>query len=155
MGLANGETLREFWRLYDLPPTDDCILWPHGRTKQGYGKLTVNGRVKLAHAFALEVRIGPRPSPNHDAAHSCRNRHCINPAHLRWATRSDNSLDRHRDGTVTQAKLTANEVLAIRRLARDRSMTQREIAEQFGVSLSNIEYIVARKTWRHLPEEAA
>lgn len=155
MGLGNGETYRTFNRLLALQ-TDECILWPHGRTAQGYGKMTLPGGPPVGvHVQALVQTEGSRPSSNHDAAHDCRNRHCMNPRHLRWATRSSNSLDRHRDGTCTQAKLSVDDVYEVRRLADTRSMKQADIAERFGVSVSTIEYIKARKLWAHLPEEEA
>lgn len=134
--------------------TDDCVLWPHGITKQGYGKTTHNGRQSAVHVLALELVVGPRPTPHHDAMHACRNRHCMNVRHLRWGTRSENSLDRHRDGTCTQAKLTPGDVVVIRRHLADRDCTQAELAERYGVSVSTIEYIKARRVWAHIKEAA-
>lgn len=151
MKLGNGEALRTFERLM-LIETDECIIWPHSTISKGYGKMTVDGRFTYVHCEALRRTVGDAP-PDTEACHgpTCV-RACMNPRHLRWDTRSANSLDRHRDGTCTQAKLTIDDVHEIRRLADGRLMLQREIAERYGVSVSLIEYIKARKVWGHLPE---
>jgi transposase len=47
------------------------------------------------------------------------------------------------------AKLTAHDVIAIRKLARD-GMTQRALGSMFGVSHTNIGDIVRREEWRRL-----
>ena len=72
--------------------------------------------------------------------------------HVIWGTTQENSLDRHRDGTCSQAKLSENQVHEIRRLADGRVITQSTIAAKYNVSISLIERIKARETWRHLPE---
>lgn len=134
--------------------TDECVLWPHAVSKQGYGVTTYNGKRASVHVLALELTVGPRPTPQHDAMHACRNRHCMNPKHLRWGTRSENSLDRHRDGTCWQAKLTPDQVVAIRYLADRRLVPQAQLAATFGVCLNTIEQIKARSIWKHIKEAA-
>ncbi len=47
------------------------------------------------------------------------------------------------------AKLTESDVKEIRRLLSEK-VTQRKIAEKFGVDQSAIHLIGARKTWKHL-----
>lgn len=151
-GPPRADTKATFNRLIQIQ-TDECVLWPHGRQSNGYGVTTSSeGRRVGVHVLALEVAAGPRPSKGHDAAHSCRNRHCMNPRHLRWATRSENSLDRHRDGTCWQAKLSIAEVIEIRRNLTRRDATQASLAAKYGVSVSTIEYIQAGKVWAHLKE---
>ena len=152
-GVRNGTTVVVFEELLLLPEMDECLLWPLGCTRQGYGKMVDADRRQVhVHVVVLERTVGPRPSPLHDACHSCRNRHCMNRRHLRWDTRSANSRDRHRDGTVTQAKLTADQVRLIRRrlVEGDRPTA---LAREFAVSYDTIYLIKVRKTWAHLPEE--
>lgn len=71
--------------------TDQCILWPHGQTNNGYPSMGPSR--PRAHRYVCEQKYGPAPKGKTDAAHSCRNRLCINPRHLRWATRSENMMD--------------------------------------------------------------
>lgn len=60
------------------------------------------------------------------------------------------TIDRKcRGSEVGGAKLTDEKVLAIRRLAAE-GRSQAEIAEEFGISRTNVSMIVRRKTWGHI-----
>ncbi len=83
--------------------TDECIVWPYRLTTDGYGRLDVDGKRLRAHRFVLELASGPAPGPGYEAAHApviCHNPPCVNPAHLRWATRVENVGDKVLDGTM-------------------------------------------------------
>ncbi len=71
----------------------DCIVWTGGTTRDGYGRLRVNGRSVKAHRYAWERVNGPIP----DGAvidHTCFERSCVNPDHLRLATPQQNVQNR-------------------------------------------------------------
>jgi hypothetical protein len=138
------------------PPTDECILWPFGNFNRGYAQMTHGAESKQAHrAMCLQVHGNP-PTPQHQAAHSCRNRSCVNPAHLSWKTPKENQADRIRDGTSTigaqngAAVLSENEVLAIRREIRTLGTRTKELAARFGVSYDAIQLAANGSTWSHL-----
>ncbi|MGW2484952.1 HNH endonuclease signature motif containing protein [Streptomyces sp. NPDC001571] len=67
----------------------DCILetpagcwqWTGYLTPNGYGRLSVGGVQQYAHRLAYETFLGPIP-PGLVIDHLCRNRGCMNPAHL-------------------------------------------------------------------------
>lgn len=77
---------------------DECLIWPFGRTTDGYPcKITFSFLEKmLAHRLMCQLAHGKPPAPDLHAAHSCGNGHlaCINPKHLRWATRKENEQDK-------------------------------------------------------------
>lgn len=59
-----------------------CWEWNGYRTRQGYGKATVDGvHGTLVHRWAYEVFVGPIP-PGLEIDHLCSNRACCNPEHL-------------------------------------------------------------------------
>lgn len=78
---------------------DECLFWPFGCNSDGYPAVWIGGRNKRAHAVICERAHGPKPQEKDHAAHSCGNRSCVNPIHLRWATHSENMLDKRVHGT--------------------------------------------------------
>lgn len=68
-----------------------CWQWNAHRQTNGYAQFKISGRVRLAHRVAYETLRGPIP----DGAvidHLCRNRSCVNPAHLEPVTQQTNVL---------------------------------------------------------------
>lgn len=103
---GKGELLR-FATAAAESATDECIIWPYAKTRAGYG--TIRSRSTTAHRLVLELVSGPPPGADMDAAHApliCHNRACVNPRHLRWATRTENIADKILDGTM-KAKIGA------------------------------------------------
>lgn len=133
---------------------EECLLWPYGFGSHGYGSLTFRGKSGSAHRFVCAEVHGEPPTPQHDAAHSCGIRGCVNPAHLRWATRSENAADMVEHGTHHRgerqwcARLTEDDVRAIRRLKGKR--TAYSVAKDFGVSAGAIHGIFNGQTWAWL-----
>jgi len=131
--------------------TDTCIIWPYSTAGKGYPVFNVAGRNVYVHRHVLALATGNEPEGK-EAAHApviCHTPACINPRHLRWATRSENHRDKVLDGTDSRgensatAKLTFKQVLAIRRDPR----IGREIATDYRVSVATICNIVNHKTW--------
>jgi DNA-binding NarL/FixJ family response regulator len=139
--------------------SDECVLWPYGQAgRTGYGKVKKNGRWLAPHVIALDRRQ-PKPSPGRTshAAHTCRNRHCLNYRHLTWKTPKQNQYDRVLDGTHSRgtacvtAKLTEEDVRTIRRL-RTNGKTQQEIANMFDITQATVSSILLRKSWSWLED---
>lgn len=92
----NGE--REAFLLRFAPRnTDECIPWPFGGSGHGYGSRV--GELGYPHQFICQKFNGRSPSSKHEVAHSCGNRICINPMHLRWALHVENEADKFIHGT--------------------------------------------------------
>lgn len=74
---------------YAVDPATGCWIWQQSHDGIGYGKLRYEGRDRKAHAVYYERYVGPVPV-GFEIEHECRNRICVNPAHLRLATRFQN-----------------------------------------------------------------
>lgn len=78
-----------FWRRVE--DTGTCWLWQGSRLK-GYGRAKVAGVPgRYAHRMAYVSLVGPVPE-GLELDHLCRQRCCVNPAHLEPVTHHENVL---------------------------------------------------------------
>lgn len=154
--LSNGTLIKHLKEVVMKSNSENCIVWPHSRGRDGYGNaIFVDGRRSRPHILVCEIKHGPRPTRRHEAAHSCGKGHegCVNPTHLSWKTATENQQDRKFHGTYQYgelnpyAKLSAVQVKEIRVLGG--TMSMREIAEMYGISRRNVSHILARRSWAH------
>lgn len=125
----------------------DCMVWTgYANPRNGYGQVTIAGalrddlgRVTTAHRAALYLKAGPAPNEKPLALHSCDNRLCVNPDHLRWGDYEENMADRLRRSPNTwgethhSAKLSDAEVAAVMVRIRGGESCA-EIAAEVGMS---------------------
>lgn len=83
------EHVARFWRRVVRNPEDGCWDWTGAGRADGYGRLMVGWKYIRAHRFAYRMLVGPIPN-GLDLDHLCRNRRCVNPAHLEPVTRREN-----------------------------------------------------------------
>lgn len=129
----------------------ECLIWPHARDKQGYGRIKIAGKMTAVHRAACEYRNGAPSSPDLEAAHSCGNGHlgCCNPLHIEWKTRLENQADKRIHGTARSGpirKLTPQDVRAIRSLREN--FTCSDLSARFGVRPATIVDILYGRTWK-------
>ena len=107
------------------------------------------------HTLVLEAFVCPRPDAlvcRHLDGDPSNNR----LQNLSWGTVLESNRDRRQHGTDPSgerhpgAKLRANDVRQIRRMANLEGVSHRNIANMFGVTKSTITDAVARKTWSHI-----
>lgn len=138
----------------------NCIKWTGAYSSTGYGAKWAGGKMVGAHRHAYESASGEIPK-GMMVLHSCDNKACINPQHLRLGTAKDNAKDavdrgliatgeRHGRNTIPESRLygqrnpmskltdeQTGKVLLSRRAGR----SLRDIAGQYGVSISTVSRI--------------
>jgi hypothetical protein len=139
-------------------PTE-CWVWPDCKSKAGYGQFTYQSTRYYAHRAAYEIFCGSIPS-GLDILHTCDNPPCCNPAHLWAGTALDNINDMISKGrarrtpargeTSVLAKITAEDVIAIRRMDAE-GITHEVIATHFPIARCTVSAICRRSLWKHIP----
>lgn len=69
----------------------DCYEWTGSRNASGYGKFKAGNTSRLAHHWLWTEFVGLVPD-GHDLDHLCRNRGCVNIAHLQPVTHRENMV---------------------------------------------------------------
>jgi hypothetical protein len=146
-------TKQDFYDL--LEPNGDCLEWTMGKMTNGYGFTQINGRLVKTHRLALSLEgidINDKM-----VLHSCDNKICCNPAHLRAGTHQENMDDMkkrnrqnsHRGTQCHNATTDEATVKEIRKLY-DSGVTQAQIRKDFRLSATVVFKIVHHKTWTHI-----
>lgn len=92
-----SDVVSRFWSKVKRGNPDDCWLWTAKIEWNGYGRFWFDGHSIFAHRFAYELIHGPIPK-GLTIDHRCRNKACVNPAHLEVVTLKTNVL---RGPTIT------------------------------------------------------
>jgi len=104
-----GTPSERFWAKVDRRSPNECWLWTAVQNGEGYGSFWVDGKKVLAHRWAYEDQVGPIPEGlqlDHVRARGCRNRNCVNPAHVEPVTQVVN-IRRGDSGRVNAARMRA------------------------------------------------
>lgn len=157
MGLVD-----RFWAKVDrsqLSP-GGCWTWTAGTCGSGYGSFQGPHRTLNAHRVAWEIENGPIPKGDGHhgtcVCHRCDNKLCCNPAHLFLGSNAANMADKAQKGRQARGersgnvKLDTDKVKAIRACYATGCFSQASLAEQFGISTTQIHSVVNRKSWRHV-----
>lgn len=146
--------IERFWNYVIRGSQDDCWGWSGGVDREGYALLAVRGLGNRACRMSYILHYGSIPKGMY-VCHHCDNPVCTRPDHLFLGAPADNAADmrakqRHAHGVRHwKHKLTEANVIHIREL-RANGLTQKAIAEQFGVNQVTISRILNGKNWSHV-----
>lgn len=143
---------------YTLPePNSGCWLWVGACAADGYPRITIgstkDGTKKSVRVTRLVCEEVHGLSEGMHALHKCDNPICINPDHLYPGTPRQNvkdCFDRNRRTQVRfgsdnpAARLTEKDVRAI----RESKLKLKELADEYGISVSNVSMIRSGRRWR-------
>ena len=76
---------------FTRPSDTECWVWTASGNHGGYGYVSFNGRQQVAHRVLYQILVGPIPE-GLTLDHLCRNRRCVNPAHLDPVSNRENIL---------------------------------------------------------------
>jgi hypothetical protein len=151
---------RSFLNNVGEPTETGCILWTGPVRENGYGIIQHRPANKLqvvvtAHRLAFELAYGPIPA-GMQVMHLCDVPGCVNPLHLALGTAADNMADkvakgRQRKGeSCNLSKLSEERVRDIRTRYAAGGVTQKQLAEEHHISISNVIAVLRRHSWKHV-----
>jgi hypothetical protein len=149
--------MKRFWSKVDVRGPDDCWEWQAAKTKAGYGWFWAPQKRTSMNAHRVAFFIHRRYWAKGYVLHSCDNRLCVNPAHLRDGTQADNMRDmfdrgrkNHKGKANPSAKLTPEIVDELRRNPL-KGQAVLDLAKDLGVSFTTIYNVQKGRTWLVAP----
>ena len=141
---------------------ESCWLWKAGKDRGGYGTFKLASLTRIAHRIMFTLITAEEIPDDLHCLHSCDTPTCVQPRHLFLGTHTDNMQDMMRKDRCGHAggaspgeahglaKLTDANVREIRKRYATGGVLQRELADEYGVVLSQISAVVNRKNWKHV-----
>ena len=134
-------TARDFWSKVDIRSEDECWLYTaKSGSPKGYGIVRLFDRDINAHVAAFILTNGEVPS-GLQVMHTCHNKRCCNPKHLKLGTNAQNSQDTDR------AILNWDKVRQIRKRYLN-GESQYSLGKEYNTDQTNISRIVLYKNWK-------
>ncbi|HSH03569.1 MAG TPA: HNH endonuclease, partial [Anaerolineae bacterium] len=145
-----------FWQKVDTEDASGCWVWTAAKKSGGYGVFRIGERVytasRLAWVYANQMDIPPRLK----AMHLCDNPACCRPEHLALGRQQGRMVEmciKEGGAYVTgeghgRTSLTAKQVISMRREYAAGEVTQRALADKYGLPLGTLASILAGDNWK-------
>lgn len=144
-----------FWSKVDRRGPDECWPWRATKIPSGYGSFCYKGKSNKAHRVAFELTYGVI-LPGQHVLHSCHNRDCCNPAHLRAGTHQENMAEKKSAGRsadnrgLKNPKCKLSEAMVKEIRLYDQDASHASLGRKYGVTPELISMIRRRLIWTHL-----
>jgi len=135
----------------DIDDETGCWLWTGAAMDSGYARVRVGDSIPLVHRLVFRLVHGEIPDGK-QINHTCHVRNCVNSEHLYAGDQAQNVRDAIRRGAFHEgtSSLTADDVRGIRRKYESGSVSQSDLAAEYGVSESTINRVVNHESWTHI-----
>jgi len=130
-----------------------CLEWTGSVSSTGYPVTQINYKMHRVSRLIWEQTYGPI-APEHYMCHKCDNPLCVEITHLFAGTAKENMQDAVEKGRIArgnrlpQTKITANDVIEIRRLLLTQPSTN--VSRLYGISPRHCRAIGSRTMWKHI-----
>lgn len=165
LNLESGYLLDEVWKVvpgypnHQVSSSGKC-RGPRGEMKGcpatgpiPYVQYNLVGKTFLAHRLVMEAFVGPCPE-GMQVRHLDGDYTNNDISNLAYGTPRENAEDKQRHGTTVRgerhplSKLTEESVALIRALYAAGDVTQRDLAEKFGVAPSLVSRVIKGQSWK-------
>lgn len=135
----------------DIDKSGSCWEWTGRRNKSGYGLTAIRGGSELAHRAYWQLVVGEVPG-DMCLLHSCDNKKCVNPAHLRIGTHAENMAEAKERNRMRQMRGSDNGMAKIsyqiaEEIRADKTSSNVSLAKKYGVSDVVISKVRLGKSW--------
>lgn len=166
--MVEKEHTKRFWSKVNIDGptmqgmTTQCWVWTASTWRFGYGRFSVKGVSTPAHRVSFGLDNIPEGM---SVLHRCDNRLCVRRSHLFLGTIADNNADtrkkrRHSHGRKhgdlmrgeksCRAVLSEEDVKSMKEEYAKEGVSQKELAEKYGVHRSTISRAINGNRWSHL-----
>lgn len=158
---TRGAPAHPMWLYVEIGEKDECWEFFGAQKVEGYGRVFHDGKLILAHRLSYCLCNGLNLETFKKSRllvrHTCDNPPCCNPRHLLAGTPAQNVADKMargranapRGSAMSNALLTESDIPIIRQRLADGDR-RRDVAADYGVSLSTIDTVKSRRTWSHV-----
>jgi len=119
--------------------TSGCWVWQAAYDAAGYGRFWLGRRMQPTSQAAYRLFVGEIPQ-GLCVLHTCNNKGCCNPAHLRLGTHAENMADLAVAGNNSLRKLSAARALELRKQGK----TLAAIGAEVGASAQAVHQLLER-----------
>ena len=154
--MLEPEDISRFNAKIDKQAEGACWPWLGCLGASGYGHFTIRRGHTInlpAHRLSLHLSGVDLPEGAH-VLHSCHNKTCCNPEHLRAGTHLDNMKDKVQAGRQLRGEATPNSKLSEVEVAKLKGLwvegvATNEIAQALNVSAVTVRRIANSRGWNH------